>query len=172
MTEIGIVYNSIDYLIKNIDKWNRTEKKHTPFYIYGKSYVEYEPYGTVLIIAPFNYPFQLAIEPLIGAIIAGNTAVLKPSEMAEETAKVITKLIRRTFNESYVASIEGEVETTTELLKQRFDYIFFTGSVPVGKIVMRAASEHLIPTTLELGGKSPVVVDNSAGIKVAARRIV
>lgn len=172
LTEIGMVYSAIDLMIKKTKKWSKAKRKHTPLYLWGKSYVEYEPYGTVLVIAPFNYPFLLAIEPLVGALAAGNTVVVKPSELTPHTEKVIGKLIEKTFPRDLVASIEGEVETTTQLLKQKFDYIFFTGSPQVGKVVMKAAAENLIPISLELGGKSPTLVDMSADIKVAARRII
>lgn len=171
-TELGPVYSALDLSLKKTRKWAKPRKKPTPLYQWGKSYVEYEPYGCVLIIAPFNYPFLLAIEPLIGAIASGNTVVVKPSEMAKYTSNIVCKLLDMTFDREHVRAIEGEVETTTELLKQRFDYIFFTGSPRVAKIVMKAASDNLIPVTLELGGKSPTIIDESADIKVAARRIV
>lgn len=172
VTEIGVVYQSISEMIKKLKKYAKRKTVHTPIYMWGKSYLEYEPYGQVLIIAPFNYPFHLAIEPLIGAIAAGNTVILKPSELAPNVAKVLTKLIHSTFDKTYIASVEGGVDVTTELLAQRFDYIFFTGSVPVGKIVMQAAAKNLTPVTLELGGKSPAIVDDTANSKVAAKRIV
>lgn len=172
ITEVGIIYSSIDLFIKKIRSWAKPVKVHTPIYQFGKSYIEYEPYGTVLIIAPFNYSFQLAIEPLIGALAAGNTAVVKPSELSEETAKVINKIISEVYSEEYIAVVEGGVDVTTELLSNRFDYIFFTGSVQVGKIVMQAASKYLTPVTLELGGKSPAIVDDTFNLKLAAERIV
>lgn len=173
MSEVGFVYSSIDHMIKNIKKWSMPEKKHTPFYLMpSKSFVVSEPYGAVLIIGPYNYPFQLLIEPLAGAIAAGNTAVLKPSEMSPNVSEVVKELIYDTFNEEFVTCVEGGIETNTSLLKSKFDYIFFTGSANVGKIVMREAAENLIPVTLELGGKSPVIVDESANIKEAARRII
>ncbi|MDA9460950.1 Aldehyde dehydrogenase [Enterococcus mundtii 3F] len=172
VTEIGVVYQSISEMIKKLKKYAKRKNVHTPIYMWGKSYLEYEPYGQVLIIAPFNYPFHLAIEPLIGAIAAGNTVILKPSELAPNVSNVLTKLIRSIFPKEYITTVEGGVDVTTELLAQRFDYIFFTGSVPVGKIVMQAAAKHLTPVTLELGGKSPAVVDDTANLKVAAKRIV
>jgi aldehyde dehydrogenase (NAD+) len=132
----------------------------------------YEPYGTALIIGPFNYPFQLLIEPLIGAIAAGNCVVLKPSEVVPTVSAVITEMIEAVFDKSYIRSVQGGVETTTSLINAPFDYLFFTGSVPVGKIVMEAAAKNLVPVTLELGGKSPVIVDQTANIKVAANRII
>ena len=170
-SEVGGIYASIDLFVKNLAKWTKARAVNTPIVQYGESYIEYEPYGSVLIIVPFNYPFQLAMEPLIGAIASGNTAVVKPSELAPETEKVISDIIREAFDESYVASVCGGVDLITKLLSQRFDYIFFTGSVRVGKIVMKAASKNLTPITLELGGKSPVFVDENFDVRLAAKRI-
>ncbi|AKT46599.1 aldehyde dehydrogenase [Eubacterium sulci ATCC 35585] len=170
-SEVGGIYASIDLFVKNLVKWAKARAVNTPMVQYGESYIEYEPYGSVLIIVPFNYPFQLAMEPLIGAIASGNTAVVKPSELAPETEKVITDIIRDAFDENYVASVCGGVDLITKLLSQRFDYIFFTGSVRVGKIVMEAASKNLTPVTLELGGKSPVFVDENFDVRLAAKRI-
>ncbi|MBF1141427.1 MAG: aldehyde dehydrogenase [[Eubacterium] sulci] len=170
-SEVGGIYASIDLFVKNLAKWTKAKSVNTPMVQYGESYIEYEPYGSVLIIVPFNYPFQLAMEPLIGAIASGNTAVVKPSELAPETEKVISDIIREAFDESYVASVCGGVDIITKLLSQRFDYIFFTGSVRVGKIVMEAASKNLTPVTLELGGKSPVFVDENFDVRLAAKRI-
>ena len=170
-SEVGGIYASIDLFVKNIAKWTKARAVNTPIVQYGESYIEYEPYGSVLIIVPFNYPFQLAMEPLIGAIASGNTAVVKPSELAPETEKVITDIIRDAFDESYVASVCGGVDIITKLLSLRFDYIFFTGSVRIGKIVMEAASKNLTPVTLELGGKSPVFVDENFDVRLAAKRI-
>lgn len=170
-SEVGGIYASIDLFVKNLAKWTKAKSVNTPIVQYGESYIEYEPYGSVLVIVPFNYPFQLAMEPLIGAIASGNTAVVKPSELAPETEKVITDIIRDAFDESYVASVCGGVDIITKLLSQRFDYIFFTGSVRVGKIVMEAASKNLTPITLELGGKSPVFVDENFDVRLAAKRI-
>lgn len=173
MTEIGFVYHSISNMIRNIRSWARPVGKPTPIFLMpAKSYVISEPYGTVLIIGPYNYPFQLLVEPLIGAIAAGNTAVIKPSEMTPNVSKMIKKMMEEIFEESYVACVEGGIELNKALLEERFDYIFFTGSVTVGKIVMQAAAKNLIPVTLELGGKSPVIVDKSANIKESARRII
>ena len=170
-SEVGGIYASIDLFVKNIAKWTKARAVNTPIVQYGESYIEYEPYGSVLIIVPFNYPFQLAMEPLIGAIASGNTAVVKPSELAPETEKVISDIIRDAFDESYVASVCGGVDVITKLLSLRFDYIFFTGSVRIGKIVMEAASKNLTPVTLELGGKSPVFVDENFDVRLAAKRI-
>lgn len=173
MTEIGFVYHSISHMIKNIKKWAKPERKKTPFYLMpSKSFVISEPYGSVLIIGPYNYPVQLLLEPLAGAIAAGNTAVLKPSELSPNVSKVMKEMIEDTFEEDYIACVEGGVETNTSLINSPFDYIFFTGSPKVGSIVMEAAAKNLVPVTLELGGKSPVIVDESADIKEAARRII
>ena len=170
-SEVGGIYASIDLFVKNLAKWTKARSVNTPIVQYGESYIEYEPYGSVLIIVPFNYPFQLAMEPLIGAIASGNTVVVKPSELAPETEKVISDIIREAFDESYVASVCGGVDVITKLLSLRFDYIFFTGSVRIGKIVMEAASKNLTPVTLELGGKSPVFVDENFDVRLAAKRI-
>lgn len=170
-SEVGGIYASIDLFVKNLAKWTKAKSVYTPIVQYGESHIEYEPYGSVLIIVPFNYPFQLAMEPLIGAIASGNTAVVKPSELAPETEKVISEIIGEAFDESYVASVCGGVDVITKLLSLRFDYIFFTGSVRIGKIVMEAASKNLTPVTLELGGKSPVFVDENFDVRLAAKRI-
>ncbi|MFD1174812.1 aldehyde dehydrogenase [Paenibacillus puldeungensis] len=172
-TEIGYTLDSIRYMSKHLKQWMKPRKVKTPFYhAFSKSWMHKEPYGTVLIIGPFNYPFQLLIEPLIGAIAAGNTVVLKPSENTPTVAAAVKKLIQETFDETYIRVIEGEKETTSALIHAPFDYIFFTGSVPVGKIVMEAASHNLVPVTLELGGKSPVIVDRTANLDAAASRII
>ncbi|MCH1547459.1 MAG: aldehyde dehydrogenase family protein, partial [Flavobacteriaceae bacterium] len=131
-----------------------------------------EPYGTVLIISPWNYPFQLALLPLISAIAAGNTAVIKPSEHAPNTSTLLEKIISSVFNENYVKVIQGDYKTSAHLLEFKWDYIFFTGSVKVGKIVAKAASNNITPVTLELGGKNPCIIDKSIDLKLAARRIV
>lgn len=175
VTEIGILYQEIDYAIKNVKKWAKREKKRTDIvYFPAKSYIYKQPYGVVLIISPFNYPIQLAFSPLIGAISAGNCAIIKPSEYAINSAMVIEEIINSTFDKRYINVIDplGGKETVSELLSLKFNYIFFTGSVRVGKIVMEAASKNLIPVTLELGGKSPCIVDKEANIKLSAKRIV
>ncbi|KAI3345677.1 aldehyde dehydrogenase [Clostridium botulinum] len=172
-TEIGFILSSIEYSIKNLKRWSKCKKVKTPIYLLpSKSFKMYEPYGTVLIMGPYNYPFQLLFEPLIGAISAGNCAIIKPSELSPNVSKVISKMIFEIFNENYIRCIEGGIETNTSLINSNFDYIFFTGSINVGKIVMRAAADNLIPVTLELGGKSPVIIDESANIKVVAKRII
>ena len=172
-TEIGFVLNSIRTTQKSLKKWMKEEKKPTPLFLLpSKSRVISEPYGVALIIGPFNYPFQLLIEPLVGAIAAGNTAILKPSELVPTFSQVIEKMIHHLFPSSYVDIFLGEKEITIELLAQPFDYIFFTGSTTVGKSVMKAASNHLTPVTLELGGKSPTIVTEKADVSLAARRII
>ncbi|MFD2728139.1 aldehyde dehydrogenase [Enterococcus camelliae] len=171
-TEIGFVLQSIRDTKKHLRRWMRPKKAKNPLFLLGsKSYSLFEPYGTVLIIGPFNYPFQLIIEPLIGALAAGNTAVIKPSELTPNVAAVIQKMLQHIFQEDYVAVVTGGVEETTALLAQRFDHLFFTGSPRVGKIVMRAASQYLIPVTLELGGKSPAIVTATTNLKEAAQKI-
>ena len=170
--EIGIVLESIQFMLKNIDDWAKPVVVKTPLHFQpGKSFIVREPYGVVLIIAPFNYPFQLVMEPLIGAIIGGNTSIIKPSEYSVHTTAIIKKIIEETFEPHYVRVVEGEKEEVTALIHASFDYIFFTGSVAVGKVVMRAAAERLTPITLELGGKSPTIVDQTANIDVAVKRI-
>ncbi|HBC4682228.1 TPA: aldehyde dehydrogenase [Staphylococcus aureus] len=171
-TEIGITLKSIKNARKELKNWTKTKNVDTPLYLFPtKSYIKKEPYGTVLIIAPFNYPFQLVFEPLIGAIAAGNTAIIKPSELTLNVARVIKRLINETFDANYIEVIEGGIEETQTLIHLPFDYVFFTGSENVGKIVYQAASENLVPVTLEMGGKSPVIVDETANIKVASERI-
>ncbi len=172
-TEVGFVLSSISHTIKNLKKWAKKEKVKTPLYLFpAKSFVISQPYGTVLIIGPYNYPFQLLIEPLVGALAAGNCVVLKPSENVPNLSRVITEMITETFPKEYIRSVEGGIETNTSLINGTFDYIFFTGSAQVGKIIMEAAARNLVPVTLELGGKSPVIVDESADIRVAAKRII
>lgn len=172
-TEIGFVLHEIRVMEKKLRSWSKAKKVATPFYLWpSTSSIIYEPYGTVLIIGPFNYPFQLLFMPLIGAIAAGNTAIVKPSELTPNTSHLISQMIAATFSASYIASVEGGVKTNQELLTYDFDYIFFTGSQRVGKIVMKKAAEHLTPVTLELGGKSPAFVTQNADLKLAARRII
>ncbi|MGC7673884.1 aldehyde dehydrogenase [Staphylococcus epidermidis] len=171
-TEIGMLLKSIKLMRKKLKNWSKTKQTDTPLYLFPtKSYIKKEPYGTVLIIGPFNYPVQLVFEPLIGAIAAGNTAIVKPSELTPHVAIVIKDIIEDTFDEAYVSVVEGGIEETQTLLSLPFDYMFFTGSEKVGKIVYEAAARKLIPVTLELGGKSPVIVDDTANIKVASERI-
>lgn len=171
-TEIGFTLKSIKSARKELKNWAKRKQVNTPLYLFPtKSYIMKEPYGTVLIIGPFNYPFQLLIEPLIGAIAAGNTAILKPSEFTPHVADIVQQIIEDVFNTEYISVCQGDAETTQSLIHLPFDYVFFTGSEKVGRIVYRAASENLTPVTLELGGKSPAIVDESANIKVASERI-
>jgi len=171
--EIGFVLDSIRTVTKKLKGWMKPVKVKSPLHLFpSKSYTLSEPYGTVLIIGPFNYPFQLLLEPLIGAMAAGNGAVLKPSESTPTVSAIIREMITETFDQAYIRVVEGEKETTSLLIHAKFDYIFFTGSVPVGRIVMEAAAKNLTPVTLELGGKSPVIVDKSANLDLAAKRIV
>lgn len=175
VTEIGMVYDELNMHIKNIRKWSRREKKRTPLVHFpGKSYIYKEPYGVALIIGPFNYPIQLILSPLVAAISAGNCAILKPSENTINTSILLEEIINSNFDEEYVRVVNplGGKEVVSYLLDLRFDYIFFTGSVAVGKIVMKKAAENLIPVTLELGGKSPCIVDCDANIKLSAKRLV
>ncbi|NLK27692.1 MAG: aldehyde dehydrogenase [Clostridiales bacterium] len=172
MTEIGVVLEEIRFTLKHLHSWVKPQRVKTPLTLLGSSsYIYSEPYGVALIIAPWNYPFQLMIAPLIGAIAAGNCAVLKPSELTPRTSEVLEQMITKLFPEEYIAVVQGGVETSQALLNEKFDTIFFTGSVPVGKIVMKAAAEHLTPITLELGGKSPCIVHEDANINLAAKRI-
>ncbi len=172
MTEIGIVLEELRYTLKHLPKWAKTKKAPTPLaQFHAKSFVVPEPYGLTLILSPWNYPFQLCIAPLIGAIAAGNCTILKPSAYAPATSRAIAELIKGCFDPSYIAVIEGGREQNQALLREKFDYIFFTGSVEVGKLVMESAAKTLTPVSLELGGKSPVIVDESANISMAAKRI-
>ncbi|QWU16583.1 aldehyde dehydrogenase (NAD+) [Paenibacillus sophorae] len=171
-TEIGIVLEEISFTLRHLRAWAKPRKVKTPITHFGtRGYIYSEPYGSALILAPWNYPFQLAAAPLIGAIAAGNCAVLKPSELTPRTSETIGEIIRTSFQEDYISVVQGGIETSEALLAEKFDYIFFTGSVPVGKIVMIAAAKHLTPVTLELGGKSPCIVHEDANLKLAARRI-
>ncbi|MCI2774945.1 aldehyde dehydrogenase [Staphylococcus petrasii] len=171
-TEIGILLKSIKMARKELKNWSKTKQVDTPLFMFpSKSYIKPEPYGTVLIIGPFNYPVQLVFEPLIGAIAAGNTAIVKPSELTPHVASVISKIIESTFAPEYISTVEGGIEETQALINLPFDYMFFTGSEKVGQVVYEAASKNLVPVTLELGGKSPVIVDETANIKVASDRI-
>ena len=157
MCEVGLTLGEIREQRRNLRRWSRTERTGAGLANFpAKGYIVQEPYGTVLIMSPWNYPFMLAIEPLAGAIAAGNCCVIKPSAYSPATSAVIAKLIRKTFPEGYVTVIEGGRKENAELLEQRFDYIFFTGSVSVGKLVMEKAAAHLTPVSLELGGKEPL----------------
>lgn len=172
-TEIAIVLEEINLFVKKLKYWAfprrvRTSIVHWP----AKSYYYSEPFGVSLIIGAWNYPLQLTLNPLVGALAAGNCAVIKPSEISAETSRVVAEMIQKNFAPEYLTVVEGGVEVSQELLSQKFDFIFFTGSMAVGKIIMQRAAENLIPVALELGGKSPVIVDEDAKLKLAARRIV
>ena len=172
-TETSYIISDLKDAISTINKLSKPKKVGFNILNFPSSdYIYYEPYGQVLIIAPWNYPFQLALCPLIAAVAAGNNVVLKPSELTPNVSEIISKLISETFDKHHVTVELGGVEKSEELLKQRWDYIFFTGSVAVGKIVAKAAAIHLTPVTLELGGKSPCIVDDTANVEITARRIV
>ena len=171
--ETQFVLAELKLALKNIDLWSRPERKSATLMNWPSSdWIYKEPYGAVLIIAPWNYPFQLAIAPLVGAITAGNTVIIKPSEATPNTSRLISEIITAVFPREHVAVVEGGVEVSQQLLSQKWDYIFFTGSTRVGKIVYESAAKHLTPVTLELGGKNPCIVDDTASIALAAKRIV
>ena len=173
MCETGLVLSEISYMLKHIRKYSRERRVPTPLaQFHSRSYKKPSPYGVTLIMSPWNYPFLLTLDPLVDALAAGNTAIIKPSAYSPATSALIADLLSQCFPEKYVAVVNGGRAENTSLLKQHFDYIFFTGSQAVGKEVMRQASEHLTPVTLELGGKSPCIVEKSANIRLAAKRIV
>jgi len=170
-TEIGMVYEELKFMLKNIKNFSKPRRIKTPLMHFpSKSYQYQDPYGCVLIMSPWNYPFQLTLVPLIGAIAAGNCAVVKPSNYAKETSRVILKILSE-FPQEYIAVVEGGRDVNNALLEEKFDYIFFTGSPLVGKLVMEKAAQHLTPMTLELGGKSPCIIDKTAKIDLAAKRV-
>lgn len=172
MTEIGMVLDEIGYHLKHLDHWAKEKKVRTPLSQFpAKSMIVPEPYGVTLIISPWNYPVQLCLSPLVGAISGGNCAVVKPSAYTPNTSHALAKILGEIFPTEYIAVVEGGRAENSALLDEKFDSIFFTGSVAVGKVVMAAASKYLTPVTLELGGKSPVIVDETAQIKLAAKRI-
>lgn len=172
MCETGLTLSEISYMKKHLRKFSEKRRVHTPLAQFpSRSYVLKEPYGCVLIMSPWNYPFMLTLEPLADAVAAGNTVVLKPSAYSPHTSAVIKKLISAVFPEEYVAVVEGGRAENADLLEQPFDYIFFTGGTQVGQLVLEKAAKHFTPVTLELGGKSPCIVDESADLKVAAKRI-
>ncbi|AFZ13319.1 Aldehyde Dehydrogenase [Crinalium epipsammum PCC 9333] len=173
LSEIGLCLEEINYAIKHIKSWAKPQKVNTPLTQFlASSQIYSEPLGIVLIIGAWNYPFQLMILPLVGAIAAGNCAILKPSELAVNTSEVLSNIINQTFASNFIHVIEGGKETTQQLLSEKFDHIFFTGSTEVGKIVMAEAAKQLTPVTLELGGKTPCIVDANTHIEYTARRIV
>jgi aldehyde dehydrogenase (NAD+) len=165
--------SEIKYAQKHLKEWLRPKKvKTTVDQFPSSAFIQPEPLGVALIIAPWNYPFQLTMSPLVGAIAAGNCAIVKPSELAVNTSKVIAKIIQMAFDPEYIAVVEGDAATSQALLAEKFDHIFFTGGTEIGRIVMAAAAKHLTPVTLELGGKSPCIVDADVNLEVAAKRIV
>ena len=172
LTELSIVEGEIRNHLRHLKRWMRPERRSTPLKMMpSRSRVVSEPLGTALIISPWNYPVQLLLNPLVGAISAGCTAVLKPSPYTPNVARVIEQMITATFDEKYIAVVQGNRDVNTSLLEQRYDIIFFTGSPSLGRIVMQAAAKHLTPVVLELGGKSPCIVDKGANVKIAAQRI-
>lgn len=172
-TEIGMVLEELRFVMKHLNGWAAPKKVRTPITNFpSTSRIYSEPYGIALIMSPWNYPFHLTFSPLIGAIAAGNCVVVKPSNYSPSTSQVIELILSEVFDQEYVAVIQGGREANQSLLEQKFDYIFFTGSVSVGKTVMAAAAKHLTPVTLELGGKSPCIVDETANLNLAAKRIV
>ena len=172
-SELSLLYHEINNFIKNIKKWSRRKKVSTGLVNFpAKSFIISEPLGVTLIIGAWNYPYQLSLVPAITSLAAGNTVILKPSELPSETSKIMAKIINANFSNDYFCVVEGGVKETTELLKYRFDKIFFTGSIPVGRIIYQAAAKHLTPITLELGGKSPTFVLADTDIKMTAKRII
>ena len=172
LTELSIVYGEIRNHLRHLSRWARAERKSSPLAILpATSRIIKEPLGNTLIIAPWNYPVQLLLNPLVGAISAGCTAMLKPSPYVPNVSRVLTEMIRATFPEEYIAIVEGNRQVNQMLLAERWDLIFFTGSPSLGKMVMEAAAKHLTPVVLELGGKSPCIIDKDADLKVAAKRV-
>jgi aldehyde dehydrogenase (NAD+) len=173
LTEINFVYTEINIALKNIKKWTKRKAVKSSLINFPSSdYIVPEPYGLTLHISPWNYPFQLSIAPLIGAVAAGNTVVLKPSEYSKNTSLLLEKILSNVFDPGHVVVVNGGVDISTKLLEFKWDYIFFTGSIGVGKIIAKAAAKNLTPTTLELGGKNPCIVDETASIEISAKRIV
>ena len=173
LTEISIVLNEINDHIKHLKRWAKPKKVKTPLYLMpSKSYVMYEPYGVALIIAPWNYPFQLMFAPLVGAISSGCCTVMKPSPYSQYTSEIMQIIIDEIFDKEYITMIQGHRDVNQALLAQKFDFIFYTGSPDMGRVVMEAASKNLTPVVLELGGKSPCIVDKDCNLEFAARRIV
>ncbi|SHG66204.1 aldehyde dehydrogenase (NAD+) [Flavobacterium fluvii] len=173
LTETSYVIAELKNTIKNLKNWAKPKRVFPSLLNFpSKDYIYKEPYGKVLILAPWNYPFQLSLCPLISAVAAGNQVVVKPSELTPKTSEIIVKIIGKVFDNNHVKVVEGGAEISQQLLSERWDYIFFTGSVAVGKIVAKAAAENLTPVTLELGGKNPCIIDETANLKLAAKRIV
>lgn len=173
MCEVGMVLNELSYMIKHIKKFSREKTVPTPLAQFAsRSYVKPSPYGVVLVMSPWNYPFLLTVDPIVEAIAAGNTVIVKPSAYSPATSEIIKEIIEEVFQENYVKVVLGGREENNYLLEEKFDYIFFTGSKSVGRLVLEKAATHLTPVTLELGGKSPCIVDETAKLKLAAKRIV
>jgi len=173
LTELNLIYNEIDFFLKNLNTISKPKKVKTAISLQpGKSFIYSEPLGVTMVIGAWNYPYQLTLLPLVTAIAAGNTCIVKPSELPVNTMHLIAKLINTNFSSNYLFVVEGGVPETTELLKLKFDKIFFTGSPMVGKIVYEAAAKNLVPVTLELGGKSPAIVTKTADLEVAAKRLI
>jgi aldehyde dehydrogenase (NAD+) len=173
ISETAYIISDLKNTIKNLDSWAKPKRVLPSILNFPSSdYIYSEPYGKVLIIGPWNYPFQLALSPLIAAIAAGNSVTLKPSELTPYTSALVSKIVRETFDVRQALVVTGDYTIAQDLLQKRWDYIFFTGSVPVGKIVAKAAAEHLTPVTLELGGKNPCIIDETANLPLAAKRIV
>jgi len=169
-TETRIVLNELDRALRRMKHWAKPKAVIPALLNFPSSSKIYnEPYGTVLIISPWNYPFQLAISPLIGAVAAGNTVVLKPSELSGNTSRIISEIIASVFDADHVCVVEGDAGVAEALLKESWDYIFFTGSIAIGKIVAKAAALNLTPVTLELGGKNPCIVDSTADLRLSAK---
>ncbi len=172
-TELGMVYEELNFIMRHLKSWMKPKRVKTPIINFSSTSTVYsEPLGVCLVMSPWNYPLQLTLVPLIGAIAAGNCVVIKPSRYSQHTSLLIEKMLNDTFSIEYVSVFQGGSDVNQRLLNIRFDYIFFTGSPYVGRIVMEAASKYLTPVTLELGGKSPCIVDETANIKVSARRII
>ena len=172
MCETGLVLSEISYMLKHIRRFTREKRVHTPLsQFHSRSFTKPGPYGVVLIMSPWNYPFLLSLDPLIDAIAAGNTVILKPSAYSPNTSKLIEKMIRECFSPEMVAVVTGGRAENTSLLEEHFDYIFFTGGIAVGKLVMEKAAQHLTPVSLELGGKSPCIIDQTADLPLAAKRL-
>ncbi len=173
LSETAFIISELDYVIKKLKNWSKPKKVSSSLINFPSSdYIYSEPYGACLIIAPWNYPFQLAISPIMGAIASGNTVVLKPSELAPNTSQILADILEKVFPKEMLAVVQGGVPVSEALLEEKWDYVFFTGSVPVGKIVAKAIAPHLTPSTLELGGKNPCIIHRSAKVQLAAKRIV
>jgi len=171
-TELFILYQEIDYLIDNLSVWSKPRKvRDVTFNFPSRNYIYPQPYGVSLVIGTWNYPLHLSMNPALGSMAAGNSTIIKPSEIASNTSALLSEMINSAFDPGYLHVVEGDATATQELLNESFDYIFFTGSQRVGKIIMKAAAEQLTPVTLELGGKSPVIVDETANLETAAKRL-